>query len=207
VLQGERPMAADNKTLGRFILDGIPPAPRGVPQIEVSFDIDADGILNVAAKDRATGREQKITITASSGLSREEVDRMVREAEGHRAEDQRRREEIEARNQADSMRYVAEKTLRDQGDKVPENVRSDVNAKIEALNNAMNSNDVARMKQATQDLNIALQAIGQAMYETYQGAGEPGAGTPPPGADGGMGADGGPGPEDEGTVEGEYREV
>jgi molecular chaperone DnaK len=201
VVQGERPMATDNKTLGRFILDGIPPAPRGVPQIEVTFDIDADGILNVTAKDRATGREQHITITASSGLNKDEIDRMVREAESHRAEDQRRREEIETRNQADSMIYVAEKTLRDQGDKAPEHVRSDVNAKIEALRSAMNTNDMDFIRRATQDLNVALQAIGQAMYETYQG------GTPPPGGDGGMGADGGPRPEDEGTVEGEYREV
>jgi len=195
VVQGERPMAADNKTLGRFILDGIPPAPRGVPQIEVTFDIDADGILNVSAKDRATGREQKITITASSGLTKEEIDRMVKEAERHREEDRRRKEEIEIRNQADSAIYVAEKSLRDQGDRVPEHVRSNVNAKIEALRSALSGQDVERIRRATQDLNIAVQAIGQAMYETAGG----GPGTPPPG--------GGTPPEDEGTVEGEYREV
>ncbi len=195
VVQGERPMAADNKTLGRFILDGIPPAPRGVPQIEVTFDIDADGILNVSAKDRATGREQKITITASSGLTKEEIDRMVKEAERHREEDRRRKEEIEIRNQADSAIYVAEKSLRDQGDRVPEHVRSNVNAKIEALRSALGGQDVERIRRATQDLNIALQAIGQAMYETAGGS----PGTPPPG--------GGTPPEDEGTVEGEYREV
>ncbi len=194
VVQGERPMAADNKTLGRFILDGIPPAPRGVPQIEVTFDIDADGILHVSAKDLATGREQKITITASSGLTKEEIDRMVREAERHREEDRRRREIVEARNQADSMIYVAEKSLREHGDRVPEHIRSNVNAKIEALRNVMNSDDIARIRRATEELSIAVQAIGQAVYQATGGS------TPP-------GGDSGRPPEEEGTVEGEYREI
>ena len=194
VLQGERPMAADNKTLGRFILDGIPPAPRGVPQIEVTFDIDADGILHVSAKDLATGREQKITITASSGLTKEEIDRMVREAERHREEDRRRRELAEARNQADSMIYVAEKSLREHGDRVPEHIRNDVNVKVEALRNVMNGEDIARIRRATEELSLAVQAIGQAVYQATGGS------TPP-------GGDSGRRPEEEGTVEGEYREL
>jgi molecular chaperone DnaK len=126
VLQGERPMAADNKTLGRFILDGIPQAPRGIPQIEVTFDIDADGILHVSAQDKATGREQSITITASSGLEKQEVERMVKEAESYREQDRKRREEVETRNNADSLIYQAEKLMRDQGDKVPADLKNEV---------------------------------------------------------------------------------
>ena len=194
VVQGERPMAADNKTLGRFILDGIPPAPRGVPQIEVTFDIDANGILNVSAKDKATGREQKITITASSGLSEEEVERMIKEAERHAEEDRRRREEAEARNAADSAIYVAEKALREQGERVPADVRSDVEAKVSALRTALQGQDVAAIRRRTQELTQAVQQIGAAIY------GQPG-GQPPPG-----GGEKKP-PEGGGTVEGEYREV
>src|SRR5947207_1783582 len=126
VLQGERPMAVENKSIGRFILDGLLPAPRGVPQIEVKFDIDANGILNVSAADKGTGREQRITITASSGLSKDEIDRMVREAEQHSDEDRRRREVIELRNSADSLAYTAEKTLAEYGDKVPEDIKNEV---------------------------------------------------------------------------------
>jgi molecular chaperone DnaK len=192
VVQGERPMAADNKTLGRFILDGIPPAPRGVPQIEVTFDIDADGILNVSAKDKATGREQSIVITASSGLSEAEIERMVKEAERYAEEDKRRREEAEARNAADSAIYVAERTLREQGEKVPAHIRSDVESKVSALRTALQGKDVAEIRRRTQELSWAVQQIGAAMY------GQPGG--PPPGEERKP-------PEEEGPIEGEYREV
>jgi molecular chaperone DnaK len=194
VVQGERPMAADNKTLGRFILDGIPPAPRGVPQIEVTFDIDADGILNVSAQDKATGREQHITITASSGLTEEEVERMIKEAERFAAEDRKRKEEAEARNAADSAIYVAEKTLREQGEKVPANVRSDVESKISALRTALQGKDVAEIRRRTQELGMAVQQIGAAMYQ------QAGPTPPPPGGEERP-------PEGGETVEGEFREV
>jgi len=196
VVQGERPMAGDNKTLGRFILDGIPPTPRGVPQVEVSFDIDANGILNVSAQDKATGREQHITITASSGLSEEEIKRMVDEAQAHEADDRKRKEEIETRNIADQAAYTADKTLRDLGDKVPADVRSDVEAKAAAVREALKSQDVDLIQRKTQELNEATQRIGAAMYE------QPGAAPPPPGGEAGPSE-----PEDEGAVEGEFREV
>lgn len=189
-------MAADNKTLGRFILDGIPPAPRGMPQVEVSFDIDANGILNVSAQDKATAREQHITITASSGLSEEEIKRMVDEAKAHEADDLKRKEEIETRNNADTTAYTADKTLRDLGDKVPADVRSDVEAKTAALREALKGQDVDLIQRKTQELNEAMQKIGAAMYE------QPGAAPPPPGGEAGPSE-----PEDEGTVEGEFREV
>ncbi|MGB3903659.1 MAG: molecular chaperone DnaK [Anaerolineae bacterium] len=196
VMQGERPMAADNKTLGRFVLDGVPPAPRGIPQIEVSFDLDANGILNVSAQDKATGREQHITITASSGLTEEEIKRMVDEAKTHEAEDHKRREEMEARNFADQAAYSADKTLRDLGDKVPDDVRSDVEAKAAAVREALKGQDVDLIQRKTQELTEAIQRIGAAMYE------QPGAAPPPPGGEAGPSE-----PEDEGTVEGEFREV
>ncbi len=195
VVQGERPMAADNKLLGTFILDGIPPAPRGVPQIEVTFDIDADGILHVSAKDKATGREQKITITASSGLTQEEIERMVKEAERHAAEDRRRKELAEARNQADTMAYTAEKTLRDLGDKVPAGIRSNVEDKIKAVREALNSEDIARLRRVTDELSQALQQVGAAAYQQQPGS------NPPP--SGGSERRGG----DDKTVDGEFREV
>ncbi len=198
VVQGERPMANDNKTLGRFILDGIPPAPRGLPQIEVTFDIDADGIMHVGAQDKATGREQKITIKASSGLSKDEVDRMVRDSEAHAQEDRKRKEEVEARNNADSLAYQAEKTLRDLGDKVPADVRSEVEGKVAAVRSALQGQDVERMRSTTQELSESLQKIGASMYQQQQGPTEP-----PPGG----GAAGGQQPPEEGTVEGEFREV
>ncbi|OGO02195.1 MAG: molecular chaperone DnaK, partial [Chloroflexi bacterium RBG_13_52_14] len=201
VLQGERPMAADNRTLGRFMLDGILPAPRGMPQIEVSFDIDANGILSVKAHDKGTGREQKITITASSGLSKDEVERMKREAGVHAAEDTRRRDEVEARNMADTMVYTAERTLRDLGDKVPAPVRSDVESKVSALKSALQGGDAQQLKRLTQELSEAMQKVGAAVYQQQGGAGGPGAPPPPPG--GGEG----PSKKDEGTVEGEFREV
>jgi molecular chaperone DnaK len=199
VLQGERPMASDNRSLGRFILDGILPAPRGVPQVEVSFDIDANGIVNVSAKDKATGKEQKITITSSSGLSKDEVEKLQREAELHAAEDQAKREEIEARNNADNLAYQAEKILRENGDKVPADLKAEVDGKIEAVKTALQGSDTAAIRSAAEELGNSLQKIGQAVYAA-QGA---------PGADGadGNGATGEPKPQEEGTVEGEFREV
>ncbi|NOZ06499.1 MAG: molecular chaperone DnaK [Chloroflexi bacterium] len=200
VVQGERPMATDNKSLGRFILDGIPPAPRGVPQIEVTFDIDADGILHVSAQDKATGREQKITITASSGLSDEEIERMVHESQDHAEEDQRRREEVEARNMADSTAYSAEKTIRELGEKVPEDVRSDVESKISAVRSALQGQDVAEIRRHTQELSEAIQKVGASMYEQQPQAG-------PEASPAGESA-GDEGSEEEGDiVDGEYKET
>jgi molecular chaperone DnaK len=198
VLQGERELARDNKSLGRFRLEGIPPAPRGVPQIEVTFDIDANGILNVTARDKATGREQKITITATSGLSKEEVERMVREAELHAEEDRQRREEIETRNRADSLAYQAERTLQDLGEKISAGLRSEVENKIKAVRDALSGSDVTRVRMASEDLERTLQRVGQEAYS--QAGATPGDGTSggPSGA-----ASGG----ESGTVEGEYREV
>jgi molecular chaperone DnaK len=195
VLQGERPMAADNKTLGKFILDGIPPAPRGIPQIEVTFDIDADGILHVSAEDKATGREQSITITASSGLSKEEVDHMVKESERHRQEDEKRRQEVEARNNADSLIYQAEKLMKDQGEKVPAELKSEVEGKIAACRSALQGQDVAYIQRTVDELSEMLQKIGAAMYqqpETPPAEGEDY--SPPPG-------------DDEDVVEGEFSEA
>jgi molecular chaperone DnaK len=197
VLQGERTMAADNKSLGRFILDGILPAPRGVPQIEVTFDLDANGILNVRAQDKATGKEQKITITASSGLSKDEVEKLQREAEAHAAEDQKRREEIELRNQADTLAYSAERTLREHADKVPSDLKSEVESNVAAVRSALQGTDADAVRRAVDNLNQSMQKIGQAVYA---GAGGPS------GPDGQAGPEHGQ-PQDEGTVEGEFREV
>ena len=194
VLQGEREFARDNKSLGRFHLEGIAPAPRSVPQIEVTFDIDANGILNVTAHDKATGREQKITITASSGLSKNEVDRMVRDAEQFAQEDRRHKEEIEERNRADSVAYQAEKTLRELGDKVSSSLRSEIEEKVKDVRAALAGDDVARMRSASEELERAMQRIGQEIY------GQAGAGA---GSTGGTSS----GPDDPGTIEGEYREV
>jgi molecular chaperone DnaK len=193
VLQGERPMAADNRTLGRFMLDGILPAPRGMPQIEVTFDIDANGILNVSARDKGTGKEQKITITASSGLNKEEVEKMKREAEQHAAEDIKRKEEIEVRNSADSLVYTAEKTLRDQGDKIPTDVKEEVDAKIASVKSALQGQDLNAIRNAIQELSQTMQKVGAS---AYQEPGQP----PPSGEEPGEGGE-------EGTVEGEFREV
>jgi molecular chaperone DnaK len=195
VLQGERPMAADNKTLGRFILDGIPPAPRGIPQIEVTFDIDADGILHVAARDKATGREQSITITASSGLSQDEVERMIGDAERFRQEDQLRRDEVELRNNADSLIYQAQKLLREQGDKVPEDVKGEVEEKIAACRSALESQDTAAIRNAVEGLSESLQKVGAAMYQ------EPA--SPPPDAE----EYESPASDDEDIVDGEFSEA
>ena len=196
VLQGERPMAAGNRTLGRFILDGILPAPRGLPQIEVTFDIDANGILNVSARDKGTGKEQKITITASSGLSKEEVERMKREAESFAAEDSKRKEAVEIRNSADSLAYTAEKTLRDYGDKIPADVKQEIESKIAALKSTLQGKDVNSIRTSMQELSQAMQKVGASIYQ------QPG--QPPPGGESGPG---GKKPGEEGTVEGEFREV
>jgi molecular chaperone DnaK len=195
VVQGERPMAADNKSLGKFILDGIPPAPRGIPQIEVTFDIDANGILNVSAQDKATGREQSMQIISSSGLSDDEVERMVHEAEQHREQDRMRKDEVEARNIADNAVYGAEKFLREQGDKIPANLRSDTESKIEALKNALESGDAGSIRQRTEELSQALQQVGAAMYQE-DGPSAP----PPPGGEP-------PGEDEEDVIEGEFSEA
>jgi molecular chaperone DnaK len=204
VLQGERPMAADNRTLGRFMLDGILPSPRGMPQVEVSFDIDANGILSVKAHDKGTGREQKITITASSGLSKDEVERMQREAEMHATEDTKRREEIETRNMADNLAYTAEKTLREQKDKIPSDLNQEVEGKIAAVRSALQGADIESIRRATQELSEAMQKIGAAVYEQQP---PPPGGEAPPEGEAPEGGETPPGKEDEGTVEGEFREV
>ncbi len=206
VLQGEREMASDNKTLGRFILDGIPPAPRGIPQIEVTFDIDANGILDVKAKDRATSREQQVRITASSMLSKDDVDRMVRDATEHAAEDRQRREEVETRNQADTLAFQAERTLRDLGDKVSPEDRAATDRAVEAVREALKGNDMDAIRSRTMELAGQLQKVGTA---AYQQAGPPpaeGSG-PGEGPEGGAGSKGGPGGGEDEAVEGEYKEV
>ncbi len=199
VVQGERPMATDNKSLGRFILDGIPPAPRGVPKIEVTFDIDANGILNVTARDQATNREQKITITASSGLTEDEIQRMVREAEAHADDDRKRREGIELRNQAESMVYQAERTLADYGDKVSSELKADLETKIGAVKDILENDreNIDRLRPAYEEMTSTLSRIGTSMYEQSESAE----------AAGGDAGEAGPQAEDEATVEGEFREV
>jgi molecular chaperone DnaK len=166
IVQGEREMAADNKSLGRFVLDGIPPAPRGVPQIEVTFDIDANGILNVKALDKGTNKEQKITISGSSGLSKEEVERMAKEAEAHADEDRKRREAVDARNNADSLTYSAEKALKDAGDKVDAATKTEIEEKIKAVKDLLGQEnpDVEALKKATEELSGSIQKVGAAMY-------------------------------------------
>jgi molecular chaperone DnaK len=197
VLQGERPMAADNMSLGRFRLDGIPPAPRGMPQVEVTFDIDANGILHVTAKDKATGKEQKVTITASTNLDKGDIDRMVQEARSHEAEDKKRRELIDARNTADSMVYQTEKALRDLGDKVSGSDAQDIQGKIDELKSVAQGDDINRIKQASERVEQAFHALSQQLYA--QGAqGQPQPETP-----------GGPAPQSNGgddVIEGEVNE-
>jgi molecular chaperone DnaK len=199
VLQGERPMATDNKSLGKFILDGIPAAPRGVPQIEVTFDIDANGILKVTALDKATSRSQHITITASSGLSDDEVEQMRKDAEAHAEEDRKHKELIEARNLADNATYTAEKTLRDLGDKVPEDMKSKVEAETANVRSVIDSEDTDAIRQATDALMNVVQQLGAAAYQQEAPTAEPESGEtesePPP--------DEGEGEED--VVEGEFR--
>ncbi len=214
VLQGERPMAADNNSLGMFNLEGIPPAPRGLPQIEVTFDIDANGILNVSAKDKATGKEQQITITATTNLSEDEVEELVREARRHAAEDERRKELIQARNQADQLIYQMEKTLRDMGDQVSASDRNQIESVIEDLKQAKEGDDAARIKELIERLQQASYAIGQQMYAQQQAQQQAGPAGPQPGG-AGFGPGGGPSPggngrsgkEEEDVVEGEFHEV
>ncbi len=205
VLQGERPMASDNKSLGRFILDGIPPAPRGVPQIEVTFDIDANGILKVTAQDKATGRSQHITITASSGLSESEIERMKAEAEKHANEDLKRKEQVEARNNADNMAYQAEKAMEELGDKVPEDIKNQVNDKVAEVRKVLEDQnaDTATLKRVTEELSKVVQQIGAAAYQQAgpPPAGGPGDYAPPP--EGQTGAS----DDDEDVVEGEFKDA
>ena len=196
VVQGERPMANDNKSLGRFILDGLPPAPRGVPQIEVTFDIDANGILNVNAKDKATGREQAMQIIPSSGLSDSEIDHMVEEAEKHASEDSQRKEAVEARNMADTAVYSAEKFIKDNGDKLPEETKAALQSQIETARAALSSDDIAAMKAATETLQATMQQAGAALYQQ-----EAQAGTSAPGADEATG-----GAPEEDVIDGEFTE-
>jgi molecular chaperone DnaK len=206
VLQGERPMAAQNRTLGKFHLTGIPPAPRGVPQIEVTFDIDANGILNVTAKDNATGKDQKITITSSSGLSKEEVERMAKDADQHAAEDKTQRETIDAKNQLDSMVYQIEKMLKEQGDKISGSDRGEVENAVADAKKALESNDKAQMDRARETLTQASHKLAEQMYKATQ--------TPPPGGGAAPGSEAGPAPggngqakKDEGVIDAEYVDV
>jgi molecular chaperone DnaK len=175
VLQGERPMAADNMSLGRFRLEGIPVAPRGMPQVEVTFDIDANGILNVTARDRATGREQKVTITASTNLNKAEIERMVQQARQNETEDRKRRELVEAHNNADTLAYQTEKTLKDLGDKVPANEQQNIQSKIQALRETAQGNDINQIKRQSEELQNAFYALSQQLYAQQQPAGSPGA--------------------------------
>jgi molecular chaperone DnaK len=200
ILQGERPMASDNKSLGKFNLDGIPPSPRGVPQIEVTFDIDANGILKVTAQDKATSRSQHITITASSGLSEAEVDKMRRDAEANAEADRKRKELIEVRNHADNLVYTAEKTIRDYGDKIPADKKTETESAVARLREVMNTDDAEAIRKATEDLGQVVQQLGASMYPQPGAEGAPEqAGGPPPGGDQ-------PGPDsNDDVVDGEFR--
>jgi molecular chaperone DnaK len=218
VLQGEREFAADNKTLGRFILDGIPPAPRGVPQIEVTFDIDANGILDVKAKDRATSKEQQVRITASSMLSKDDVDKMVREASDHADEDRKRREEVEVRNQAEQLTYQAERTIKDLGDKVSSEDKATVESQVSSLRDALKGSEIDAINAGAAALAETLQRVSTAAYQasaaeagtngSADGAGpESGDGTGDTGSGEPAGARAGGGSSDGDTVEGEFKEV
>jgi molecular chaperone DnaK len=178
VLQGERPMAADNKLLANFMLDGIPPAPRGVPQVEVTFDIDANGILNVSAKDKASGKTQSVKIQASTNLSKDEVEKLKKEAAEHATDDAKKKDLIEARNQAESLVYLTEKSLKDAGDKVPADVKTSITEKLESLKKAKDGEDVAVIKAATDTLSTEIQKIGTAAYN--QNNDQPGSAEPKP---------------------------
>lgn len=195
VLQGERDMSQDNKTLGRFILDGIPPAPRGVPQVEVSFDIDANGILNVKATDKATGKEQKITITASSGLSEDEIEKMKKEAEAHADEDKKKKESVEIKNQADTVVYTTEKMMKESADKIPEDIKKDLTTKVEELKKIKDSEDVEATKKKLEEINDIAMKAGQAMYQSGQG--QPGSSDADPAAGASAGTEQNPGSQEQ----------
>jgi molecular chaperone DnaK len=201
VLQGERPMARDNRTLGRFHLDGIPSAPRGVPQIEVTFDIDANGILNVSARDKATGKQQNITITASSGLAKDEIDKMKREAEAHAAEDKQHREEIEIKNRADSLVYTTERTLREHGDKIPAEDKQSIETALGTARDALKSDDLERIKRAEEDLQKASHKLAEVMYREAQAKSQP------PGAPGGAGDGAQAGGQKDDVVDAEFEDL
>ena len=205
VLQGERPMAAQNRTLGKFKLGGIMPAPRGVPQIEVTFDIDANGILNVTAKDNATGKDTRITITSSSGLSKEEVEKMAKEAEAHAAEDKEKREEVEARNSLDSMVYNIEKMLKDSGEKVQAADKTEVEAALAEAKKALEGTDAKQMKSAHEKLTQASHKLAEAVYKATAAQAAPGA-QPGPEA-GGEAPHAGEQKKDEGVIDAEYVDV
>ena len=194
VLQGERSMATENNSIGKFVLDGILPAPRGIPQIEVTFDLDANGILNVSAKDKGTGKEQKITITASSGLSQEDVEKLVQEAEANADDDRKKKESVETRNLADNLIYTTEKTLAENSDKVPEVLKTQIESKVATLKEALESDDDESIKSSLDDLQQTLQELGNAVYsqESENPNNETEEGTKS---------------DDDETVEGEYREV
>jgi molecular chaperone DnaK len=202
VVQGERPMVADNKSLGRFHLDGLPPAPRGVPQIEVTFDIDANGILTVTAKDKGTGKSQNITITGSSNLSKDEIERMKKEAEAHAEEDRKRKELIDARNQADTLMSITERTLKDAGDKANPDDKKVVEEKLAAVKAVKDGNDLDALKKAMDELSGAIQKVGAAMYQQ----GGPGAAQAGPEAAAGGAAQPGPGADDA-PVDAEFEDV
>ena len=197
VLQGEREMAMYNKTLGKFQLVDLPPAPRGVPQIEVTFDIDANGIVHVAAKDRATGKEQSMTITGQSSLNKDDIDRMVRDAESHAADDRRRKEEAEVRNNADSLVYQTEKLLKEQGEKMGDS-RSSIETNLATLKEALAGTDLEPIKNATEQLSVSLQSVSQLLYE--QASQEQAASAA---GGGGAGGDGSSGPNDDEVVDAE----
>jgi molecular chaperone DnaK len=203
VLQGEREMARDNRTLGRFHLDGIPPAPRGMPQIEVTYDLDANGILNVKAQDKGTGREQSVTITSSSTLGKEEVERMVKEAEAHSSEDRAKREEVELRNQADHMIHQAEKVIKDNAEKIPADVRTEVEAKLESLKTAAKGSDTKALQREMDEFNESLQKIGEHIYQ--QAGSSAGASSATSNADGAESGEAKKKEED--VVDADYREV
>ncbi len=219
-MQGEREFANDNKTLGRFILDGIPPAPRGIPQIEVTFDIDANGILDVRAKDRATSKEQQVRITASSMLSKDDVDKMVRDAADHADEDRQRREEVETRNQAEALTFQAERAIRDLGDKVSSEDKAQVETQVASLREALKGSDVEAIRSGMTALAETLQRVSTAAYQASAAAGGGGSnGSAESSAEAGDGsasgeagepagaATGGSGGAGDETVEGEYKEV
>jgi molecular chaperone DnaK len=202
VLQGEREMARDNRTLGRFHLDGIPPAPRGMPQIEVTFDLDANGILNVKAQDKGTGREQSVTITASSTLAKDEVERMVKEAEAHAGEDRAKREEVELRNQADHMIHQAEKVMKDNDEKIPADIKAEVTAKLESLKTVAKGNDTTALRKEMDEFNESLQKIGEHIYQAAGAAGGTSSASTQP-----DGNEPGDKKKEEDVVDADYREV